>query len=149
MAAIAVMPATTGENTAGMITFCTSVPKCTALPPKATHVAPIRPPNRACDELDGRPRYQVNRFQTIAPTKAPNTMYGPEPAWNLVSSTMPLEMVLATFTDRNAPTTLRMPAIVTASFGLSAPVAMDVAIAFAVSWKPLVKSNASAVMTTT
>ena len=33
--------------------------------------------------------------------------------------------------------------------GFSAPVAIDVAIALAVSWKPLVKSNASAVTTTT
>jgi hypothetical protein len=71
---MATTPATSGEATAGMITFCTSVPKCTALPPTATQVAPINPPNRACDELDGRPRYQVIRFQMMAPINAPNTM---------------------------------------------------------------------------
>ena len=36
----------------------------------------------------------------------------------------------------------------TACLGLSAPLAMEVAIAFAVSWKPFVKSNARAVITT-
>jgi hypothetical protein len=44
---------------------------------------------------------------------------------------------------------LSTPAIATATFGGSAPVATEVAIAFAVSWKPLVKSNANAVITTT
>jgi hypothetical protein len=37
----------------------------------------------------------------------------------------------------------------TATFGIRAPVAMEVAIALPVSWKPLVKSKASAVRTTT
>ena len=36
----------------------------------------------------------------------------------------------------------------TAALGASAPLAMDVAIALPVSWKPLVKSKASAVITT-
>ena len=38
-----------------------------------------------------------------------------------------------------------MPASSTATFGLRAPVAIDVAIALPVSWNPLVKSNANAV----
>src|SRR5207344_1858965 len=59
------------------------------------------------------------------------------------------EIVFATCTERNAPTRLRTPAMSTAVRGLSAPVAMEVATALAVSWKPLVKSNASAVTTTT
>ncbi len=48
----------------------------------------------------------------------------------------------------NAPTKFRIAAIATATFGLSAPVAIVVAMALAVSWNPLVKSNASAVATT-
>ncbi len=68
------------------------------------------------------------------------------PAFSL---TMPPEMVVATFTERNAPAKLRTAAMVTATFGLRAPVAMEVAIALAVSWNPLVKSKASAVMITT
>ena len=47
-----------------------------------------------------------------------------------------------------APAKLRIAAIVTATFGGRAPVAIDVAIALAVSWKPLVKSNANAVTIT-
>ena len=53
--------------------------------------------------------------------------------------------VTATSTERKAPTRFRNPARRTAVFGLSAPVAMEVAMAFPVSWKPLVKSNAKAV----
>ena len=41
------------------------------------------------------------------------------------------------------------PAIATATLGRSAPVAIDVAIAFAVSWKPFVKLKTKAVITTT
>jgi len=43
---------------------------------------------------------------------------------------------------------LSAAAMATAIFGLSAPVAIVVAIALAVSWKPLVKSNPRAVTTT-
>ncbi len=63
---------------------------------------------------------------------------------------MPPEIVLATSVDRNAPTRLRLAARRTATFGFSAPVAMGVAIAFAVSWNPLVKSkNSASAMTST
>ena len=61
---------------------------------------------------------------------------------------MPPEIVLATSVDRDAPRTLRTAAMTTAALGLSAPVATEVAMALAESWKPLVKSNASAVTTT-
>ena len=71
------------------------------------------------------------------------------PEWGGLSLTMPLEMVWATLVDRNAPARLSTPLMRTATFGRSAPVAIEVAIALAVSWKPLVKSNASAVMITT
>jgi hypothetical protein len=66
-----------------------------------------------------------------------------------VSSTSPPEMVLATSTERNAPTRFSTPATATAVRGPSAPVEIDMAIAFAVSWNPLVKSKTSAVATTT
>ena len=51
-------------------------------------------------------------------------------------------MVAATARERNAPTKLSTPEIATAVRGPSAPVAIDVAIALPVSWKPLVKSKA-------
>jgi hypothetical protein len=43
---------------------------------------------------------------------------------------------------------LRQAAIATAVLGRKAPVAIDVAMALAVSWNPLVKSKTSAVTTT-
>ena len=57
-------------------------------------------------------------------------------------------MVPATAVDRNAPTRFSTAESVTAAFGLSAPLAMEVAMALPVSWKPFVKSNARAVITT-
>ena len=63
-------------------------------------------------------------------------------------STRPLAIVAATASERNAPTRLSTPDRATASRGPSAPVAIEVAIALPVSWKPLVKSKPRAVMTT-
>ena len=61
---------------------------------------------------------------------------------------MPPEMVLATSVDRKAPIRLSVPAAITAVLGFRAPVAIEVAMAFAVSWKPFVKSKTSAVAIT-
>ena len=61
---------------------------------------------------------------------------------------MPVAIVAATASEMNAPAKFRIAASVTASRGDSARVEIDVATALAVSWKPLVKSNASAVATT-
>ena len=144
MALSATTPATTGESASGSSTLPATVEKLIAPVPANTHVAPIRPPNSACDELDGRPRSQVTRFHRIAPTRPPKITAGVMRA----SSTRPLEMVSATCTDRKAPTRFSTPASTTATRGRSAPVAIEVAIALAVSWKPLVKSNTSAVRTT-
>ena len=63
-------------------------------------------------------------------------------------STRPLAIVAATPSDRNAPTRLRMPDRPTATRGLSAFVAIEVAMALPVSWNPLVKSKPRAVTTT-
>ena len=61
---------------------------------------------------------------------------------------MPVAIVAATSSEMNAPTKFSTAAIATARRGDSARVEIDVATAFAVSWKPFVKSNASAVPTT-
>ena len=61
---------------------------------------------------------------------------------------MPLAIVAATWSDRKAPTKLRTAAMVTATRGGIARVEIEVATALAVSWKPFVKSKASAVPTT-
>ena len=134
-----------GASTAGSSTLPTRPANFTASAPAATQVAPIRPPINACDELEGSPTSQVSRFHTIAPTSPAKITVGVI----FVSSTSPLEIVFATWTERNAPTRLRTPAMSTAVRGFSAPVAIEVATALAVSWKPLVKSNANAVTMTT
>jgi hypothetical protein len=64
------------------------------------------------------------------------------------ASTIPFPTVAATSREMNAPTKLRIAARPTATRGGSARVEIDVATTFAVSWKPLVKSNASAVAMT-
>ncbi len=64
------------------------------------------------------------------------------PSWP--SRMMPCETVFATSVDRKAPTTFRTAEMSTAVRGFRAPVATEVAMAFAVSWKPFVKSNTRA-----
>jgi hypothetical protein len=112
--------------------------------PAPIRTAPISPPNRAWEELEGNPNSQVTRFHKMAPTRPAKIIVGVTTA----SLTMPPEMVFATSVDRKAPATFRTAAISTATLGLRAPVATEVAIAFALSWNPLVKSKNNAVMIT-
>ena len=102
------------------------------------------PPISAWLELDGRPRYHVMRFQVIAPTRPASRML------SVIASglTMPLATVAATLNEMKAPAKLRIAAIATALRGESARVETLVAIEFAVSWKPFVKSKKSATATT-
>src|SRR5215475_7388095 len=133
-----------GERAAGMMSFEAQPCHLTALPPAAAIVAPITPPMSACDELDGMPNSQVSRFQMIPPARPAATTVSVTSAL----LTRPLAMVAATASERNAPTRLSRPDKATATRGESAPVAIEVAIALPVSWKPLVKSKDRAVMTT-
>ncbi len=59
-------------------------------------------------------------------------------------STIPLAIVAATLKEMNAPTKLKIAAIATAFRGDIARVETLVAIEFAVSWKPFVKSKNNA-----
>src|ERR671914_2911631 len=142
------MPATTiartGATSAGIATFSISPSPNTALAPSAANAAPTTPPISACELEDGRPKYHVARFQAIAPTSPAKTIGGVISS----ASTMPDAIVAATSSDRNAPTKFRVAAKLTATRGFIARVEIDVATALAVSWNPLVKSNASAVATT-
>ena len=122
----------------------TMTPQWTPLCPAVTRTAPMRPPNMACEELDGRPSSQVTRFQMMAPARPAKTIVGVTSA----SLTMPELIVRATSVDRQAPTMLRTAATVTAILGRKAPVATAVAIELEESWKPLVKSKTKAVTTT-
>jgi hypothetical protein len=97
----------------------------------------------ACDELEGIAKYHVVTFQQIAPARPANTtgrVTNP-------GATMALAIVAATFKDKKAPRRLNTAPRSTATRGFIAPVAIEEAIAFAVSWKPFVKSNATAVPT--
>jgi hypothetical protein len=72
------MPATTkasvGATRAGIITFPRMPSSKKIAPgPFAASMAPTIPPISACDELEGRPKYQVTRFHAIAPTRPPKT----------------------------------------------------------------------------
>ena len=138
----AAKPATTGEMRAGTKTLATTAPKFTPSTPAPTITAPTRPPNSAWEEDEGRPTSHVIRFHKMAPTRPANM--NSAPMVTCCSLMMPPEMVFATSVDKNAPTRLSVPAAITAVFGFSAPVAIEVAMAFAVSWKPFVKSNVNA-----
>ena len=80
-------------------------------------------------------------FQVIAPISPAKISAGKTAAEIWSSRMIPPEIVFATSVERNAPTRFRQAASNTATLGLSAPVAMGVAIAFAVSWNPFVKSK--------
>ena len=134
-----------GAISDGFSTFVQSPSHWTTSHPAAITADPMMPPISAWLELDGRPRYHVTRFQVIAPTS---------PASRISSviasgSTMPFATVAATLKEMKAPTKLRTAAIATAGRGESARVETLVAIEFAVSWKPFVKSKNSATATTT
>src|SRR6201999_3884088 len=94
----------------------------TAPKPAAAIVEPTTPPTRACDELDGIPRYQVATFQVMPPTRPAKTTVSVTD----VVATRPLAIVAATLNDRKAPTRFSTPESATAIRGGSAPVAMDV-----------------------
>ena len=51
------------------------VAKIAAVPPRAI-AEPAYPPMSACDELDGMPKYQVMKFQAIAPSSPPRITFG-------------------------------------------------------------------------
>ncbi len=70
--------------------------------PTAASIAPTTPPIRACEELEGSPKNQVTRFQTIAPISPANTIGCVVSA----ESTMPVATVAATFSEMNAPAKL-------------------------------------------
>ena len=73
------------------------------------------------------------RFQVIAPSSAAATTV----CVVVASSTRPLPIVFATAVPAKAPMKLNEAAMRIAYWGRRARVATDVAIAFAVSWKPL------------
>src|SRR6266536_1887459 len=129
------MKPTSGDSTIGMTIFST-MPAQNTTPCGASRVAPTSPPNSACEDDDGMPKYQVTRFQTIAPTSPASTTPRPlVPAGGLIT---PLPTVAATLPPRNEPIRLPTAAMASATRGVGARVETEVAIAFAASWNPFV-----------
>ena len=96
---------------------------------------------RAIEELDGSPQYQVMMFQMIAPSSPPSTTLGV----TIDVLIIPDPTVFATAVPTvNAAAMLKNAAQTTAANGLSTRVPTTVAIEFAESWKPLLKSNRNA-----
>ncbi len=78
----------------------------TALVPTAAIVAPTTPPISACELDEGKPKYQVTRFQAIAPirpAKITEVVIAP-------ASTTSLATVAATSSEMKAPAKLRIAA---------------------------------------
>src|SRR3954447_13078301 len=144
IAAPATRKARIGATTAGIRTLPTSPSARIALKPTAATAEPTTPPISACEELEGNPKYQVIRFQAIAPIRPAKTIVGVITS----ASTTSLATVAATLIEMKAPTKLSSEANPIATEGRAAPVEIEVATTLAVSWNPLVKSNARAVATT-
>src|SRR3954447_8981905 len=123
-----------GDSTIGITTLSTTPDHFTVSAP--ARAAPISPPMSAWDDEDGRPRYHVPRFHAVAPSRAARTITNPDRP--LGASMMPAPTVAATLVEMSAPTTFMTAASPSATRGVSALVEIDVAIAFAESWKPFV-----------
>ena len=91
---------------------------------------------RACVDDDGSPKYQVMRFQVMAPTTALKTRTSPTAPRG--AAMMPSPTVLATPVATSAPMRLAIAAMTSAARGVSARVDTAVAMAFAASWNPFV-----------
>ena len=137
------MNPSSGDSTIPSAVF-PSPPNTTALKPAFATPAPVNPPISAWLLLDGSPTPHVTRFQTIAPTSAPKmTCASMTPAL-----TMPVPIVSATCSPNTANAMkLKNAAHTTAVLGLRTRVETTVAIEFAASCRPFMKSNASATAT--
>ena len=120
--------------------------------PSVGRVAPTIPPASACDDEEGSPHFQVRRFQTMAPKSAAKITdsTSDEPCPRSRSKwMMPLPIVFATWSSPPqkagaAAAKLKKAAQATALTGVRTRVDTTVAIEFAASWKPLMKSKMSA-----
>src|SRR5579884_116538 len=140
------VPATTkprgGLTTRPITTLPRSAQATASRPPAWATPAPTRPPTKACVELLGSPRYQVARFQAMAPSSPAMTL-SRVGWWSRVAMVLDTALPKKTTVTR-APTRLSTADSSTAWRGERARVEMEVAMALAVSWKPLVKSKITA-----
>src|SRR4030043_171475 len=111
--------------------------------PAPTTTAPTKPPTNACDELLGNPRYQVNKFHTMALDKAANITNRLIAA----ASTTSFPMVSATATPKiKGPKKFAAAVIPRAVRGENALLAIIVATILLESCIPFKKSNMRANM---
>ena len=134
----------TGESSPGITTLSHTPSHCDAVQPGLHD----RRADEAAEQCVRRARRQADvprvRFHTIAPISAARIVCSVTRSVSMI----PWPTVFATAVVTNAPARFATAAIVTACRGDRARVETEVAIAFAVSWKPFVKSNASAVTMT-
>jgi hypothetical protein len=115
--------------------------KCITDIPDPIATAPTRAPIRACEELEGIPKYQVIRFQMLAPIRAARVTAMEIEFGEAIS----LPIVSATATpNTKGPMKFEIAAIINAAFGVIALDEMIVATTFALSLKPFRKSNIKA-----
>jgi len=120
------------------ITILITPPIITELTPELAIAAPTRPPTRVWEELEGKPHHHVNRFQAIAAIRAADITV------RLITSgsITPFPIVAATFNGNTRKATkLKVAASKTAEKGDKTLVETTVAIEFAESWNPLMKSK--------
>ncbi len=123
-----------------MSTFCSPV-RLMVSNPAATTTAPINPPMRAWEVLDGQPKYQVIRFHTMAPLNAAMMTA----LLIAAGSTTSLPMVVATATPkRNGPTNSAIAVMPRAARGAMARDEIMVATMLLESCIPFRKSNIKA-----
>src|SRR5947208_6004623 len=109
--------------------------------PAFVTAAPASPPIKACELLEGIPSHQVNRFQQMAPIKAPKITA----ASTTSAATIPVPTVWATWSPKNKKATkLKNAAHITAYCGRNTRVETTVAIELAASCKPFKKSKTNA-----
>src|SRR4051794_6543846 len=94
----AITKPTTGDTTIGTRTLSLMAAQSTKLPD--ARAAPTRPPIKAWEDDDGRPKYHVVRFQLIAPTSPASTTTSP---WFPEGGVITSETVLATPWPSRAP----------------------------------------------
>jgi hypothetical protein len=133
-----------GERIKPIKTFSTPFIMIIPVPDVAT-AAPTMPDSMAWLDDVGRPKYHVTRSQTMAATRAEIIVICVIHA----TCTRPAPTILATAVPDNAPTIFSTAAIDTATLGDKTLVETEVAIALAESWKPFMKSNATARAMTT
>src|SRR5215204_1187462 len=128
-----------GDSGMNRMVFST-LPRSSEPKPALATPAPAKPPISACDDEVGSPSHQVRKFQATAPTSPAKTTASETTA---ESTVLPTVLATAVWKTRKAMK-LKNAAQMTAMRGVNTRVETTVAIEFAASWNPLVKSNTSA-----